>query len=156
MSNSKLCFVICFVAILASCSTYTKVSLKHLEECQISESELQKLEFVLKKQKLHYLHTDKKIITHNYMDNNPVPYDKYETHIQSNVLIPKGAPGICVIPDLPYMVIDFGKGVQVPFVLSEEGNHALRTIEIDRQIFSLSENDNRACLYFNSKDLESK
>jgi len=64
---------------MVSCSFYKKASLSSFEEYQISESQISDLEFVLKKQKLHYLHT----------------YESYNVHLQDNILIPKAATGGC-------------------------------------------------------------
>lgn len=140
--------LLCLPFILLSCSTYKKVSLSNLEEYQISEKQLSELEFVLKKQKLHYLFTDRQYQVNNYMANEPTPFDSYKANLQDNIVIPKGAAGACVNPEMRYFIIDFGMGVQVPFILSEEGNHAKKRIEINQQVYSLSENHRPACLYF--------
>jgi hypothetical protein len=41
----------------------------------------------------------------------------------------------------------------VPFVLSEEGNHAKMRVEIYQQNYGLSENHRPASLYFNTRAL---
>jgi hypothetical protein len=135
--NSKVCLIMCLPFIMVSCSFYKKASLSSFEEYQISESQISDLEFVLKKQKLHYLHT----------------YESYNVHFQDNILIPKGATGVCTHTDMRYLIIDFGEGVRVPFVLSEEGNHAKKRAEIYQQNYSLSENHRPASLYFNTRTL---
>ena len=139
--------------ILLNCSSYKKVSLINLEEYQISKTEISDLEFVLKIQKLHYLHTDRHYQVNNYMVNESTPFDSYKVNFQDNIMIPKGTSGVCIYPEMQYLIIDFGEGVLVPFILSEEGNHAKRRIEINQQNYSLTENHRAACLYFNSKEL---
>ena len=125
--------------------------MSNLEEYQISETQLSELEFVLKKQKLHYLHTDRQYLLNNYLATESTPFDSYKVNLQDNIVIPKGAAGACINPKMRYFTIDFGEGVLVPFILSEDGNHAKKRIEINQQVYSLSENHRPACLYFNSK-----
>ena len=151
MMNSKVCLLMCLPFMLLSCSPYKKVSLSNLEEYQISETQTSDLEFVLRKQKLHYLHTDRQYQVNNYMANVSTPFDSYKVNLQDNILIPKGAAGACINPEMKYLIIDFGEGVRIPFILSEEGNHAKKRIQINQQVYSLSENHRSACLYFNSK-----
>jgi hypothetical protein len=156
MANSKVCLIMCLPFIMVSCSFYKKASLSSFEEYQITESQISDLEFVLKKQKLHYLHTDRQIQVNNYQANESTPSESYNVHFQDNILIPKGATGVCIHPDMRNFIIDFGEGVRVPFVLSEEGNHAKKRVEIYQQNFGLSENHRPASLYFNLKDKESR
>lgn len=149
--NSKVCMLLCLSFILVSCSPYKIVSLSNLVEYQISETQIVDMEFVLKKQKLHYLHTDRRYQVNNYVANEPTPFDSYKANIQNNILIPKGATGVCNNPKMQNFIIDFGEGVRVPFVLSEEGNHAKRRVEINQLVYSLSENPRAAYLYFKSR-----
>ncbi len=151
--NSKVCLIMCLSFIMASCSTYKKASLSNFEEYQISESHISDLEFVLKKQKLHYSHTDRREQVNNYQAGESTPYESYNVHFQDNILIPQGATGVCIHTDMRYLLIDFGEGVRVPFVLSEEGNHAKKRIEIYQQNYGLSENHRPASLYFNTRAL---
>ena len=146
----------CLPFILVSCSFYKKASLSNFEDYQISESQISDLEFVLKKQKLHYLHTDRQIQVNNHQTDKSTPLESYNVHFQDNILIPKGATGVCIHTDMPYLLIDFGEGVRVPFVLSEEGNYAKKRAEIYQQNYSLSESNRPASLYFNLKDKESR
>ena len=143
----------CLPFILVSCSTYKKASLGNFEEYQISESQLSGLEFVLKKQKLHYSHTNRQLQLNNYQTDESTPHESYNVHFQDNILIPKGAPGVCVHTNMPYLIIDFGEGVRVPFVLSEKGNHAKKSAEIYQENYSLSANHRPAYLYFKPKEL---
>ncbi len=142
----------CLTFIMVSCSTYKKASLSSFEEYQITESEISDLEFVLKKQKLHYLHTERRVQVNNFQADESTPHASYNVHFQDNILIPKGATGVCVHTDMRYLIIDFGEGVRVPFVLSEEGNHAKKRVDIYQQNYGLSENLRAACLYFNPKE----
>ncbi len=143
----------CLPFIMVSCSFYKKASLSNFEEYQISESQISDLEFVLKKQKLHYLHTDRREQVNNYQAGESTPFESYNVHFQDNILIPKGATGVCIHTDIPYLLIDFGEGVRVPFVLSEEGNHAKKRVEIYQQNYGLSENHRPALLFFIPKEL---
>jgi hypothetical protein len=90
MANSKVSLLMCLPFILASCSTYTKVSLCNFEEYQISGSQISDLEFVLKKKKLHYLHTDRRVQVKNYQAGETTPYESHNVHFQDNILIPNG------------------------------------------------------------------
>jgi hypothetical protein len=151
--NSKVCLIMCLPFIMVSCSFYKKASLSSFEEYQISESQISDLEFVLKKQKLHYLHTDRRIQVNNYQANESTPSESYNVHFQDNILIPKGATGVCIRTDMRYLIIDFGEGIRVPFVLSEEGNYAKKRAEIYQQNYSLSESNRPASLYFDTRAL---
>jgi len=70
----------------------------NLEEYQISKTEISDLEFVLKIQKLHYLHTDRHYQVNNYMVNESTPFDSYPVNFQDNIMIPKGTSGVCIYP----------------------------------------------------------
>jgi hypothetical protein len=138
---------------LVSCSFYKKASLSNFEEYHISEAQMSDLEFVLKKQKLHYLHTARQIQVNNYQTDESTPSESYNVHFQDNILILKGATGVYTHTDMRYLIIDFGEGVRVPFVLSEKGNHAKKRAEIYQQNYSLSESNRPASLYFDTRAL---
>ncbi len=151
--NSKVCLIMCLPFIMVSCSFYKKASLSNFEEYQISESQISDLEFVLKKQKLHYLHSDRREQVNNYQAGESTPFESYNVHFQDNILIPKAATGVCIHPDMRNFIIDFGEGIRVPFVLSEEGNYAKKRAEIYQQNYSLSESNRPASLYFDTRAL---
>ena len=110
-----ICIFIYLSFVLTSCSTYQKVSLSNFKEYNVSSDERENLHYVLKKHKLLYLDNDRRVRINNFGNDNSTIYDSQNLLIQDNVVIPTGAVGICINSSEDELVLDFGKGVIVPF-----------------------------------------
>jgi len=109
---------------------------------------MRNLSFVLKKQKLHYSDPDRRYIINNYDATYSEAYESHEMRIVDNILIPAGAHGVCIRPDSRHFIIDFGEGIQVPFVLSDENNRPKDEFIVGERVYCLNKGHQKARLYF--------
>lgn len=130
--KSTFCLLAFLPFILLSCSGYQKVSLLSFEEYKLTSVERENLQYVLKTHKLHYSDIDKKY----------------------NIVIPTGANGVCVNSYDDILIIDFGKGVLVPFKVYTDDNKAKSKIEVDEREYSLEPSILNVHLYFDTRGLQ--
>jgi hypothetical protein len=139
--------------IFASCSSYQKVTLTNFKKYEISFNERKDLQYVLKKHKLHYSEPDRKFIINNHNANESEAYESHNIQIDDHIVIPKGALGVCINSNDDYFVIDFGKGIFVPFIISNENNRARAKIVAGERAYDLEASRRNAMLYFNHRAL---
>ena len=147
-------FIPLLLLILVSCSTYQQVSLSNFTKYGISNDERVNLQYVLKRDNLHYSFTDSRYIINNYEANESEAYESHNVHIDDNIVIPTGACGVCVHSNDDHYVIDFGKGVFVPFMVSSENNRAKDKMVMGERTYALNAGHRNARLYFNSRALK--
>jgi hypothetical protein len=68
-------------------------------------------------------------------------------------VIPTGAIGVCVNPSDNNFVIDFGKGIVVPFEINNEFNRANNKIVVDERGYNIQGRNRKSRLYFNIEEL---
>jgi hypothetical protein len=129
------------------------VSLSSFQEYGISSNEMRNLSFILKKQKLHYVDLDKRYMINDYVAMDSEPYQSHEMHIMDHIVIPAGAKGVCTHVDSRHIVIDFGEGIQLPFILSDEENKPKDELLVGKRVYSLSTGHQKARLYFDPGSL---
>lgn len=156
MKGASFLFVFLFLIILVSCSPYRKVSLSNFREYKVSPAEMKNLSYVLKKQRLHYSDTDRRYIINNYNLTETEAYESHNIRIDDNIVIPVGAQGVCIHQDSKHFVVDFGKGVQVPFIVQEENNRPKDKFVIGKRVYGLDPVHQKARLYFKPAYLKSK
>lgn len=139
--------------ILVSCSTYKKVSMRNFVEYSVNGFERENLHYILKKGDLLYRKNNGNVRINNYYNGNNTIYNRQDLLIQDNILIPTGAEGICIKSGEEELVVDFGKGVVVPFKVSYEDNRAAGAIKIEKSEYRLESAKRGSRLYFNSADL---
>jgi hypothetical protein len=123
-------------------------SLSSFQEYEISSTEMRNLSFVLKKQNLHYVDLDRRYMINDYVAMDSEPYQSHEMHIIDHIVIPAGAKGVCTREDSRHIVIDFGEGIQVPFILSDENNRPKDELIVGERVYKLSKGHQKARLYF--------
>lgn len=152
--KSAFCLMACLPFILVSCSSYQKVSLSNFEEYKVSVNERGDLHYVLKTSKLQYSDTDRRYEVNNYGTDKSSPFESHQIQIQDNIVIPTGAHGACVGSKDDQLIIDFGKGVLIPFIVLNDHNRATGKIKIDERLYSLEVSNRNACLYFDTRKLK--
>lgn len=151
--KSTFCLFAFLPFILVSCSAYKKVSLTNFEEYQVPKNKRGDLHYVLKTHKLLYSDIDRRYNIHNYMVNESTPYESHSVNIEDNIVIPTGAFGVCVHTHDDHFIIDFGKGVLVPFILLNDDNRAKGKIVVDERTYSLVVSNRKSRLFFDARDL---
>ncbi len=150
----SLIFVIAFVApILVSCSTYKEVSLMNFKEYEITSNDRLDQHYVLKTHKLHYSDINRIVHNHYYEVDESTPYVSHSESIEDNIVIPTGASGVCVHTQDDHFIIDFGKGVEVPFIVLQDDNRAKKRIEVDERTYRLLKSKRQARLFFDTRNL---
>jgi hypothetical protein len=139
------------ICLLSSCSPYQRVSLTGFKNYNISSDKREDLQYVLKKQRLHYWDTDTRYQVHNYDGNSTNPYESHQIHLHDHIVIPKGAVGVCIHSVDDHLLIDFGEGVLVPFLVLKEDNRANNTIRADERVYYLEASNRKARLYFDTR-----
>lgn len=134
--------------LLSSCSTYQKVSRENYESAGISDREKEGLVYILKKRNLHYTNDDKRYVINNFNGDEDTPYESRRMNVEDHVIIPKGAPGVCVNYQGDKLYIDFGKGLVIPFSLSSEENRPGTKVLLNGLEYSLVEKKRNALLFF--------
>ena len=137
-----------FIFLMFSCSPYRKVSKNNLVKYTLPSTDLANLGYVLKKGKLHYSGTDRMVEIRNQTRPGSPEYDRYIAETRNNIVVPKGATGVCIFSDPDQLVIDFGEGVRIPFQLLDQTNTAADTIRLNRQPYYLNGRNHKSCLYF--------
>lgn len=151
--NSRICLFLCLPVLLLSCATYKKASLGNLQSSEINNQQSSKLEFVLKKQALRYVHVDARYQVNSYRRNSSSPDASYRVHLEDNIAIPKGAAGRCVKWGEVIFIIDFGEGIQIPFSLSEEDNKPASAVTVDQKNYVLDTGSRKSRLFFKARGL---
>jgi hypothetical protein len=144
----------CLLLIAASCSTYKELSFSTLGKYNVTLNERLKLHYVLKKHDLLYTDNDRRVRINNFGSGSTLLHDSRNLLIQDNVLIPKGAAGVCISSSEDVLVLDFGEGVLVPFKLGLEENRASGIIEVDNREYRLQPAKRNPSLYFNRRRVE--
>jgi hypothetical protein len=152
--KSTLYVLACLPFILVSCSAYQKVSLLNFKEYNVSYNERGDLHYVLKKHSLHYSDTDSRNNNYYYETDQSTMYRSYSFLIEDNIVIPKGAPGVCVNFSEDNFIIDFGKGVLIPFKIHDGYNSAKSEIEVDGRKYNVEVSNRKGHLYFNTSGLK--
>lgn len=152
--KSTFWLLACLPFILVSCSSYQKVSLTNFKEYKVAYNERGDLQYVLKTHKLHYSDIDRRYIINNYEAIESTAYESHSFHINDNIVIPTGAFGVCVNSYEDNFIIDFGKGVLVPFIVYNDNNRAKGKIVVDERAYSLVVSNRNASLYFNTRELK--
>lgn len=148
-----LCILSCLPLILVSCSTYKEVSLCNFREYEVTSDQRADLHYVMKKHKLHYSDSNRRYQINNYGSDGTTYYDSQDLLIMDNIVIPAGSAGVCINSNDNTLLIDFGKGVVIPFLVSDEGNSATGEIEMEDRLYNLESNRRNARLYFDTKGL---
>lgn len=144
----------CFPIILGSCSAYQRVALDNFKEYNISFEERGNLQYVLKKHKLHFSVTDATFNSNYFGPDKTVIYKDQEIQMNDNIIIPMGANGVCVNTNDDNFIIDFGEGVLVTFIVYGDDNGTKSEIEVEERRYSLEQGSQRACLYFETRELK--
>ena len=151
MNRAGIHLVFVSMLILVSCSPYQKVSLSNFRNYEVSSTELRNISFILKKQKLHYSITDRRYTINNYNVTDAEAYESHHIHVIDNIVIPVGAQGVCIRKDNKHFVVDFGEGVQVPFIVTDDNNRPNDKLVIGKRVYSLDPGHQKSKLYFNPK-----
>jgi hypothetical protein len=146
--------IACISIIMGSCSTYKEVSLNSFKEYNIAESDWGNIQYVLKGHKLLYTDIDSRNNVYLLETDKSTIKDSYSYLIQDNIMIPKGSSGVCVGHSKNSLIIDFGKGIIVQFVVSDVQNRANSELVIDERAYSLEISERTPSLYFNTRDLQ--
>ena len=139
--------------VLVSCSAYKKVSLANFEEYKVTSNKRGDLYYVLKTHKLLYSDIDSRYNIHHYEVDESTPYESHSFNIEDNIVIPTGAIGVCVHSNDDHIIIDFGKGVLVPFIVSNDDNRAKGKIVVAERTYSLVVSNQKSRLFFDTTDL---
>ena len=139
--------------LLLSCSTYKIVSLTNFEEYEINSNEKEDLHYVLKTHKLLYSDIEEKHNIHHYEVNETKPFESHSVILEDNISIPTGASGLCINSQNDHFIIDFGKGVLVPFYIMNDNNKAKGKIVIDGRTYNLIDSNRKASLFFDTRSL---
>jgi hypothetical protein len=102
------------------------------------------------------LHCHVKQPGNNYDAFDSEAYESFDVGIVDNIVIPAGARGVCIRPDSKHFVVDFGEGVKVPFVLTDESNRPKDKLIIGERLYRLVTGHHKARLYFDPGFLEHK
>jgi len=145
--------IACASIILGSCTAYEEVSLNSFREYNIAKSDWGNIQYVLKGHELLYTDIDSRNNVNLLDQDKSTIKESYSYLIQDNIRIPKGCSGICVDHSMNSLIIDFGKGIIVPFVLSEDQNRAQSELFIDGRVYSLGFSNQPPGLYFNRREL---
>ena len=137
--------------LLLSCSSYEKVTLANLEEYGISNEEREKLPYVLKTHKLHYLLVDRVDKTNFYTIGESTPYYSRSAIFEENIVIPTGTTGLCFFSRGNQFIIDFGEGIRVPFHIHSDDNRASDRIKLEGRIYKLVPNRRKPTLFFDTR-----
>ncbi len=149
-----ICLFLFIISIASSCSTYREVSYSNFGKYNVTPNERVKLHYILKKHDLLYTDNDRRVRINNFAAGNTRLHDSRNLLIQDNVLIPKGAAGVCISSSKDVLVLDFGEGVLVPFKLGLEENRASGIIEVDNREYRLQPAKRNPSLYFNRRRAE--
>ena len=140
--------VVLLVVMGTSCSTYRKVSLSNLNKQDISLNEMVSLDYRLKKGKLHYVAVEKTLEIRDHDVESPALYDSHIMHVMDNIVVPAGAPGRCLRAEGNQLVIDFGEGVVVPFLIYGKDNRASALMFVGQKKYNSLREPPRSRLYF--------
>jgi hypothetical protein len=138
---------------MGSCSSYKEVSLNSFKEYKIDKSDWGNIQYVLRGHKLLYTDIDSRNNVYLLDTDQSTIKESYSYLIQDNIVIPKGSSGICVGHSKNNLIIDFGKGIIVPFVVSDDQNRANSELIIDERTYSLVISNRSPGLYFYTRDL---
>jgi len=107
----------------------------------------------LKTHKLLYSDIDEKHNIHHYEVNETKPFESHSVILEDNISIPTGAKGLCIHSQNDHFIIDFGKGVLVPFYIMNDNNKAKGKTVIDGRTYSLVDSNRKASLFFDTRSL---
>jgi hypothetical protein len=141
--------------LLLSCSAYKEVSLSNFENYKVTSNIKEDIHYVLKTYKLIYSDIDRIHNIHHYEINESTPFESHSVIFEDNIVIPTGASGVCIHSQDDNFIIDFGKGVLVPFSIMNDDNKAKGKIVIDGRTYSLVDSHRKASLFFDSRSLTS-
>ena len=111
-------------------------------------NEIPRQEYVLKKGKLHYESTEGKVDVRDHFGRSRTRVDSHTMYFMDHIVIPAGASGRCIRNDRDVLVIDFGKGVVLPFLLDEKDNLPSSTFTIGQRKYHSVKEVPRSRLYF--------
>lgn len=146
--------LICMSIILGSCSAYQTVTLNSFEEYNIPEDERENIHYILKGNKLQYINIESRNNVFLLEPDKTKISESYSYLIQDNIVIPNGSSGVCVGHSNNNLIIDFGKGIIVPLILSKDQNRAQNEISIDEREYSLQLSNRTPGLYFNTREIK--
>jgi hypothetical protein len=138
---------ICMLCLLASCYPYKKVSSNNFRDYDIPKNELEHLHYVLKKKDLHYVNEAEQNNYNIYNRQDGSLTDSQRVLIKNNLVIPKGATGKCVHVTDDQLLIDFGEGVVIPFILHANNNSPATKIRVDQRSFGIKVLHRSSSLY---------
>ncbi len=151
--NLTFCLLSWLPIIMISCSVYQKVSLSNFEEYRVPFDERANMQYVLKARKLHYS-TNDKLYNNFYEDKRSKIHKSHSVLVEDNIVIPVGAHGVCVNSYDDNFIIDFGKGILVPFEIHDQYNRAKSKIEVDGRMYSREFSNRNARLYFVTRGIK--
>ena len=152
-----ICSVVaCLAIIIGSCSPYKEVSLNSFKEYNIGESEWGNIQYVLKGHKLLYTDINSRNNVYLLESDKSTVKESYSYLVQDNIMIPKGSSGVYVGHSNNNFKIDFGKGIIVQFVVSDDQNRANSELIVDQRAYSLESSNRIPGLYFNTRELQRK
>lgn len=137
---------------LGSCSAYKKVSLNNFNKYDISLDERSDLQYVLKKHKLHYADMASRNNINFYKEDESTIRENYSFLIENNVEIPTGARGLCVDSQDDQLIVEFGEGINVPFMLYNKNNRPKVKIMVNGKVYNLEVSYRIPRLYFYQKE----
>jgi len=143
--------VVCLPLLVSSCSAYEKVSLSNFQKLGVSNEARESLPYVLKANQLHYTDAEGRINNNFYGPDNSDILSSSSALIEENIIVPKGARGVCVDSRDGSLTIDFGSGILVPFIIYDSYNRAIGELVVNERNYGINAGKRHATLYFDAR-----